>query len=303
MLSVAILVSDNILSQNKESREDVFELTEQMGKLTPAFAAQGMKTELVRWRDAAERADDFDAMLPFFVWDYFEGNEDDFLNEMAKVDATTKLFNPYRVLKWNLNKSYLEELERQGAPVIRTLTVERVTERNINAAFETLGTDTLVIKPQIGGGAWRQALYKKGDPFPSKDTLPPEAAMIQAFLPSVQSEGEYSFLYFGGQFSHAVNKTPKAGDYRIQSMYGGIEAPYSPSSQEREAARQVLDSLNFTPLYARVDLLRGLDGGLKLIELEMLEPYLYLPFAKGEGAENEGAQKLAAALNPIMRIC
>lgn len=296
MLSVAILVSDNMLPGNAESRKDVFELTEQMGKITPAFAAQGMTTELVRWRDAAKRAEDFDAMLPFFVWDYFEGNEDDFLNEMAKVDAKTKLFNPYRVLKWNLNKSYLEELERQGAPVIRTLTVERVTERNVTAAFETLGTDTLVIKPQVGGGAWRQALYKKGDPFPAKDTLPPEAAMIQAFLPSVQSEGEYSFLYFGGQFSHAVNKTPKAGDYRIQSLYGGIEAPYAPSSQEREAARQVLDSLDFTPLYARVDLLRGLDGGLKLIELEMLEPYLYLPFAKGEGGENEGAQKLAAVL-------
>lgn len=296
MLSVAILVSDNMLPGNAESRKDVFELTEQMGKITPAFAAQGMTTELVRWRDAAKRAEDFDAMLPFFVWDYFEGNEDDFLNEMAKVDAKTKLFNPYRVLKWNLNKSYLEELERQGAPVIRTLTVERVTERNVTAAFETLGTDTLVIKPQVGGGAWRQALYKKGDPFPAKDTLPPEAAMIQAFLPSVQSEGEYSFLYFGGQFSHAVNKTPKAGDYRIQSLYGGIEAPYAPSSQEREAARQVLDSLDFTPLYARVDLLRGLDGRLKLIELEMLEPYLYLPFAKGEGAENEGAQKLAAVL-------
>jgi len=296
MLSVAILVSDNMLPGNTESREDVFELTEQMGKITPAFAAQGMTTELVRWRDAAKRADEFDAMLPFFVWDYFEGNEDAFLNAMAKVDATTKLFNPYRVLKWNLNKSYLEELERQGAPVIRTLTVERVTERNIAAAFETLGTDTLVIKPQIGGGAWRQALYKKGDPFPSRDTLPPEAAMIQAFLPSVQSEGEYSFLYFGGQFSHAVNKKPKSGDYRIQSIYGGMEQPYAPSSQEREAARQVLDSLDFTPLYARVDLLRGLDGSLKLIELEMLEPYLYLGFADGEGAENEGAQKLAAAL-------
>jgi glutathione synthase/RimK-type ligase-like ATP-grasp enzyme len=296
MLSVAILVSDNMLLGNKDSREDIFELTEQMGKITPAFAAQGMKTELVRWRDAANRANEFDAMLPFFVWDYFEGNEDAFLNEMAKVDANTKLFNPYRVLKWNLNKSYLEELEREGAPVIRTLTVERVTERNVAAAFETLGTDTLVIKPQIGGGAWRQALYKKGDPFPSKETLPPEAAMIQAFLPSVQSEGEYSFLYFGGQFSHAVNKTPKSGDYRIQSIYGGNEAPYSPSSQEREAARQVLDSLDFTPLYARVDLLRGLDGSLKLIELEMLEPYLYLGFANGEGADNEGARKLAAAL-------
>lgn len=296
MLSIAILVSDNMLPGNSETREDIFELDEQMGKLTPAFAAQGMQTTLVRWRDAAEKASEFDAMLPLFVWDYFEGNEKEFLNEMAKADAKTKLFNPYSVLKWNLNKSYLEELERQGAPVISTLTVERVTERNVAAAFDTLGTDTLVIKPQIGGGAWRQVLYKKGDPFPSRDALPPEAAMIQAFLPSVVEEGEYSFLYFGGQFSHAVNKTPKSGDYRIQSMYGGVEEVYAPSSQEREAARQVLGSLDFTPLYARVDLLRGIDGRLKLIELEMLEPYLYLSFAKGEGAENEGAKKLAAIL-------
>lgn len=296
MLSIAILVSDNMLPGNSETREDIFELDEQMGKLTPAFAAQGMQTTLVRWRDAAEKASEFDAMLPLFVWDYFEGNEKEFLNEMAKADAKTKLFNPYSVLKWNLNKSYLEELERQGAPVISTLTVERVTERNVAVAFDTLGTDTLVIKPQIGGGAWRQVLYKKGDPFPSRDALPPEAAMIQAFLPSVVEEGEYSFLYFGGQFSHAVNKTPKSGDYRIQSMYGGVEEVYAPSSQEREAARQVLGSLDFTPLYARVDLLRGIDGRLKLIELEMLEPYLYLSFAKGEGAENEGAKKLAAIL-------
>lgn len=296
MLSIAILASDNMLPGNAETRTDIFELDEQMGKLTPAFAALGMKTTLVRWREAAERAEEFDAMLPLFVWDYFEGNEKAFLNEMAKADTKTKLFNPYRVLKWNLNKRYLEELERQGAPVIRTLTVERVTERNVAAAFETLKTDNLVIKPQVGGGAWRQVLYKKDDPFPSKESLPPEAAMIQAFLPSVVEEGEYSFLYFGGQFSHAVNKKPKSGDYRIQSMYGGIEEAYAPSSQEREAARQVLDSLDFTPLYARVDLLRGLDGSLKLIELEMLEPYLYLSFAKGEGEENEGAKKLAAIL-------
>jgi glutathione synthase/RimK-type ligase-like ATP-grasp enzyme len=302
MLSVAILVSDNMLPGNAETRTDLFELEEQMGKLIPAFAAHDMKLELVRWREASEKAADYQAMLPLFVWDYFEGNEEAFLNEMAKVDAKTNLFNPYRVLKWNAVKNYLEELERQGAPVIRTLTVERITERNVAAAFETLKTDTLVIKPQVGGGAWQQALYKKEDPFPAKDTLPPEAALIQAFLPSVQSEGEYSFLYFGGQYSHAVNKTPKDGDYRIQSTYGGKEQPYTPTSQERESARSVLDSLDFTPLYARVDLLRGTDGQLKLIELEMIEPYLYLPFAKGEGAENEGAQKLAAALKKRLKI-
>lgn len=296
MLKIAILVSDNMLPGLNDTRADIFELDEQMAKLLPAFSAQGITAELVRWRDAAAQAENYDAMLPLFVWDYFEGNEDAFLSQMAKVEAKTKLFNQFDVLQWNATKTYLEDLEKRGAPVIRTLTVERVTERNVAAAFDTLKTDTLVIKPQVGGGAWRQVLYKKGDPFPDRDQLPPAAAMIQAFLPSVQIEGEYSFLYFGGQFSHAVNKRPKAGDYRIQSIYGGVENAYMPTSQEREAARGVLDSLDFTPLYARVDLLRGQDGTLKLIELEMLEPYLYLPFAKGEGGDNEGAQKLAKAL-------
>jgi len=120
--------------------------------------------------------------------------------------------------------------------------------------------------------------------------------MIQAFLPSVVEEGEYSFLYFGGQFSHGLIKRPKKGDYRIQSLYGGTEETYEPSSQERASACAVLNALSFTPLYARVDLLRGRDGKLKLIELEMIEPYLYLAHAKGEGGENKGAQKLAEAL-------
>ena len=148
----------------------------------------------------------------------------------------------------------------------------------------------------MGGGAWRQVLYKKGDPFPNKDALPPEGAMIQAFLPSVTEEGEYSFLYFGGHFSHGLIKRPKAGDYRIQSVYGGSEETYVPNSQERGSARAVLDALDFTPLYARVDLLRGRDGKLKLIELEMIEPYLYMGHAEGEAGENKGAQKLAESL-------
>ena len=120
--------------------------------------------------------------------------------------------------------------------------------------------------------------------------------MVQAFLPSVTCEGEYSFLYFGGNFSHALVKRPKDGDYRIQSIYGGTEETYTPTTPERESARSVLDALDYTPLYARVDLLRGLDGRLKLIELEMIEPYLYLSHAEGEGGENKGALKLAEAL-------
>ena len=296
MKKIAVLASDNMMPNDPNQRLDFFERDEEMGKLAPAFAAQSMKLDLIRWRDAAEKAEQYEAMLPLLVWDYFEGNEAAFTVEMAKVEAKTKLFNNFKTLKWNANKSYLDELEAEGAPVISTITVDRVTETGVARAFEELDTDTLVIKPQVGGGAWRQVLYKKGDSFPSKTELPPEGAMIQAFLPSVVEEGEYSFLYFGGQFSHGLIKRPKKGDYRIQSLYGGTEETYAPSSQERASARAVLNALDFTPLYARVDLLRGRDGKLKLIELEMIEPYLYLAHAEGEGADNKGALKLAEAL-------
>jgi len=296
MIKIALLISDNLLPLMEDTRPDRFELLEQMDKLTPALAAQGMELIEIRWREIAERAGEFSAILPLMVWDYFEGNEAAFLSAIAKAEAITPVFNSFEILKWNADKSYLDELEARGAPVIPTSTVERVMETNVARAFEELDTDKLVIKPRVGGGAWRQVLYTKGSPFPCADELPPEGALLQAFLPSVEAEGEYSFLYFGGRFSHAVRKTPKAGDYRIQSIYGGVEETYVPSQSEINNARYILDALDFTPLYARVDLLRGLDDQLKLIELELIEPYLYLPHAKGEGGENEGAQAFAAAL-------
>lgn len=302
MRKIALLLSDNMIPGHPDAREDIYELEEQWSKLAPALADVGLQLEKVRWREAAARAEEFAAILPLMVWDYFEGNEQAFLSEMAKAETKTKVFNNFDILRWNANKSYLDELEGRGAPVIATLTVERVTETNTAKAFEQLRTDTLVIKPQVGGGAWRQVLYKKGDPFPARSELPPEAALVQAFLPSVKDEGEYSFLYFGGMFSHAVQKQAKSGEYRIQSIYGGTETPYTPTQRERDSARDVLNTLDFLPLYARVDLLRGLDGSLKLIELEMIEPYLYLPHALGgdgediEGGQNPGAQKFAKAL-------
>ncbi len=296
MKKIALLISDNLLPEAPDARVDIFELVEQMGKLVPAFAQAGLELQQIRWREIAERAEEFDAILPLMVWDYFEGNEEAFLSAIAVAEQTTPVLNGFDVLKWNADKSYLDELENRGAPTIQTVTVDRITESAVARAFEELETDTLVLKPRVGGGAWRQVLYKKGDPFPHKDALPPEGALIQAFLPSVELEGEYSFLYFGGRYSHAVQKTPKKGDYRIQSSYGGKEATYEASRTERNTARAVLDTLDEIPLYARVDLLRDRDGGLKLIELELIEPYLYLPHAKGEGAENEGAQRLAKAL-------
>lgn len=293
---VAILVSGNMLPDHANPRDDVFELEEQIGKLRPAFAEHGIGLDIVDWRESPDKAVEYEAMLPLLVWDYFEENEDEFFSAMAKVCQKTDLYNPFDVLKWNSNKSYLEKLGEQGASIIPSIRVDGVTESVIQRALEEFGGDKIVIKPTIGGGAWRQVLYERGSVFPDKDDLPPSGALLQPFLKSVATEGEYSFLYFGGGFSHALIKRPKDGDYRVQSIYGGREEAYSPSSIERSQARAILDVLDFTPLYARVDFLRADDGRLLLIELELIEPYLYLPFADGEGADNKGAQKLAKAL-------
>jgi len=265
MKEIALLISDNLVPSAENARPDRFELIEEVGKLTPALAAEGMELVEVRWREIADRANEFAAILPLMVWDYFEGNEEAFLSAIAKAEKVTPVFNSFDMIKWNADKSYLDELASRGAPVIRTLTVDHVTERNVARAFAELDCETLVIKPKIRGGAWRQVLYKKGDPFPDAETLPPEVALMQPFLSSVTEEGEYSFLYFGGRFSHAARKTPKPGDYRIQSIYGGAEETYTPTQEERARARDILDVLDQTPLYARVDLLRGADGTLRLI--------------------------------------
>ena len=111
MKKIAVLVSDNLLPDSEAIREDSFELDEEMGKITPAFAALGMETNLVRWRDASKVAADYDAMLPLFVWDYFEGNEAAFLTEIGKAAKHTKIFKSHKLLKqsntyWLLTKGF-----------------------------------------------------------------------------------------------------------------------------------------------------------------------------------------------------
>ena len=292
---VAVLASDNMMPGAEDAREDAFERDEQMGKLVPCLAARGVACELVRWREAAERAGEFDAVLPLLCWDYWDDREA-FLGEMERAAERTRVFNTPDVLRWNTDKIYLQQFANGGVPTLPTRFVDRVGEAEALDGFERFGTDTLVIKPRVGAGAWRQALVRMGEPLPGAEALPPGAAMIQPFMEAVATEGEVSMLWFGGELSHALRKLPKAGDYRIQSLYGGREVSYGAGTELRELATAVLGALPELPLYARVDCLRGNDGEWKLIELELVEPYLYLGLSEGEGADNKGANLFADKL-------
>ncbi|MEP3480475.1 MAG: hypothetical protein ABJZ55_14585 [Fuerstiella sp.] len=294
---IAILASDSMWENGFGQQDYSRERDEQMGKLVPAFADRGLKLELIRWREATEKGASFDALLPLFVWDYFEGNEADFVDQVQRAAQKTTVLNSPDLIVWNADKSYLEELKHKGAAVIPTVTVSKVDQEVVQSAFAKFNSDQLVIKPQVGGGAWRQVLLNRTDKLPDPTQLPPGEALIQPFLPSVVEEGEYSLIFFGGQFSHALVKRPKSGDYRIQAIHGGTETAYQPTTAEQTAAASILKLLPELPLYARVDLLRGVDSELKLIEVELIEPYLYLPYAPGQAGQNLGAKNLAKALS------
>ena len=103
----------------------------------------------------------------------------------------------------------------------------------------------------------------------------PYPMMVQPFLSKIQEEGEYSFIFIDGAFSHALLKQAKSGDYRIQSSYGGWETPVSPSTEDMADATAILGLMDEMPLYARVDMIRDTDERLVLMELELIEPYLY----------------------------
>lgn len=299
---MALLACAELLPGADDRRVDAHELDEQMEALVPAFQEEGMKIETVLWQNILDQADSFDLVLPLLVWDYVEGsNHQLFLSTMEKVEEKTLLRNSLETLRWNGNKQYLEELQRKGAPVIPSITVQQVSTENITAAFQTLGASKLVIKPLVGANAWRQVLYTKGEKFPTQEELPPCEAMIQPFIENVQREGEYSFVYFNGQYSHAVKKLPKSGDYRIQSSYGGFETSYDPSAEEKELGAKILGMLELSiPLYARVDLIRGDDGDLKLIEIELIEPYLYLPYATTHNHLNSAALMFAKHVRALL---
>jgi glutathione synthase/RimK-type ligase-like ATP-grasp enzyme len=161
----------------------------------------------------------------------------------------------------------------------------------IERAFETLGADEIVAKPQVGAGSIATVRLKRGG-WSVSDLAegPPTAAMIQPFLRSIETEGERSLFWFGGQFSHAIRKVPLSGDW-LANIPGKTrfvsEAPSPAAMQAAEAARAAApDGL----LQVRIDLVLGDDGRWRVIEIEAIEPYLFLDFAP------EGARVLAKAL-------
>jgi glutathione synthase/RimK-type ligase-like ATP-grasp enzyme len=230
-----------------------------------AFAARDMTLTARPW-DLGPG--DSHATLALFAWGYHL----DVARWEAMLAAWPKgrvLLNAAPLLAWNTRKTYLLALEAAGIPIVPSR-FGRADQASVASAFDAFGADELVVKPQVSGGSYRTVRVRPGDPIETLDD-----AIIQPFIPAVSGEGELSFLFVGGSFSHAVRKVAKPGDFRIQPQFGGVFTRFEPEPSQLALAGTVIAALPEPSLYARVDLLRIAGGSLALMELEAIEPDLY----------------------------
>lgn len=259
-------------------------------RLAAPLRAQGLTVAAQPWTDPVAR-DQARLMMPSLAWGYHARPADWFAQLDAFEANGVRMVNPPSVLRWNTTKTYLVELAAKGAPVVPTHAHERLTPEAVEATFQAFGVDEVVVKPQVSAGSHETIRVKRRGALGGGPTGP---ALIQPFLPAVGEEGELSLFFFDGQFSHAVAKVAVDGDFRVQPQFGGRVSEVAPEPEALRAAAMVLEAAGPPLTYARVDLIRGLDHTPQLMELEIIEPDLFL-----EHAHDHGAAFAAAVMRAI----
>lgn len=245
--------------------------------LRAALAERGCEARAVVWDEPGIDWSDFDLCLVRSTWDYHEKHRE-FLAWTQQVGAVSRLYNPPDLITWNIEKTYLRELAEAGVPTVPTAWIDRDDSIDLEQVLAAEGWTEAVIKPAVDLGArnLQRARIDEGSPALELALQRHPQAMVQPFLPSLEEQGELSLIYIGGVPTHAVRKRAAPGDFRVQSIWGGTVDRAEPNAAEVTIAEQALAQLDEPPLYARVDLVAGHDGAPLLIELELIEPNLYL---------------------------
>jgi glutathione synthase/RimK-type ligase-like ATP-grasp enzyme len=213
------------------------------------------------------------------TWDYFDYYPE-FLVWLDKLEALgTSVLNPVATLRWNSSKNYLLELKAKGYPCVAGQILPKGTATTLESLHDALGFETLVVKPLVSGGAKNTLKITRGAGKELEDKisslLQEEDFLVQPYIPEIVAVGEYSLIFFNGVFSHAVLKSPALDDFRVQHYYGGTIQEITPDSKMLASAQALVASFAKDSLYARVDGV-VIEGVFHLMELELIEPYLFL---------------------------
>ena len=259
-----------------------------------ALEAAGAEVRPIVWSELFDGSK-FDLVLPLVAWGYHKH----FDRWMAVLDRLeeqqVRVRNPIPLLRWNSDKNYLAELYERGIPVVPTEVAEALGEPALERIRAHFGCTDLVVKPPVSASAWLTFPIRDGEAIP--EAVRGRRMMVQPWLQSITSTGEWSLLFFNGKLSHALAKVPVAGDFRVQPEHGGIIESCDPPPGSVEVALAALAAAPAPALYARVDLVLGNCGSLQVIELELIEPALWLD-RRADAARLFADAILSAAQSP-----
>jgi glutathione synthase/RimK-type ligase-like ATP-grasp enzyme len=266
--------------------------------LIPALEACGVTAEPVVWSSDTTEWETFDAVVIRSCWDYHL-HVDAFYAWLDRLEAIpVPVYNSLGLVRWNADKRYLLDLAQRGVPTIPTFVLLRSHPEDIDGVLADTGWRRFVIKPTISASGYETyALNAPLDGEARQAVARVTAvgdALVQPFVEEVPRDGEYSFTFIDGVFSHATLKRATDGEFRVQTEHGGSADRVSPSRELIEQAARVLAALDEAPLYARVDgVVR--ENAFLLMELELIEPNLFLEFGAG------AADRMARAIVSRMR--
>jgi len=248
---------------------------------------RGIRVAAARWDDPGVRWGSFDLVLLRSPWDYYKRAERFSRWLDAREAEGCPLWNPVPLVHWNMDKAYLQDLAAAGCLVVETELLDRGSSADLARLLRRRGWRRAVVKPAVSAAAWRTFTAERSGAAarqPRFERLLDQGdVMVQPFMDEVTAEGEWSFIFIGKDFSHSILKTPKTGDFRSQEEYGSNIRAAEPPASLLAQARRALAACGRETLYARVDGVRR-KGKLILMELEVIEPALYLSFDRGAPA-------------------
>ncbi|NIV10702.1 hypothetical protein GWN26_08530 [Candidatus Saccharibacteria bacterium] len=259
----------------------------------------GWQAEEVSWRKNDVDWNHFDAVIIRSPWDY-QKDPKAFLEVLSEIEQSNALLeNSLEIVKWNIDKTYLRDLESHGVEIVPSRWHKTFNADLFPAIFSDLKSEEIVVKPTISAGADDTFRIHKSnyDIFfdDLKSIFKKRPFLVQPFMENITAEGEFSVFFFGDTYSHTILKTPKTNDFRVQEEHGGRLTLVEPEDDLLNVARTMRDMIEPEPLYTRADYVRTDNDSFALMELELIEPSLYF------NMDPESPKRFAKAFDKWMK--
>jgi glutathione synthase/RimK-type ligase-like ATP-grasp enzyme len=265
-----------------------------------AMAGRGWQVDCVPWRSPSHDWSQYHAVYICTPWDYPDDPEL-FMAVLESIEVSSAhLINPISLVRWSLAKTYLRDLEDRGGAIVPSLWFEHFDAHQVSGWFDHFNADRIIVKPEVGTNSQHQVVLHNPVAPEQLTELQRQYRerpfFVQPFIDSVQGEGEYSLFFFGGEYSHAILKTPAQDDFRSQEEHGAEIRSIAATEEQVAAAEKLLLLVDPQPTYVRVDLVRDARDNYLLMELELIEPSLYLRTDPG------AADRFASAFDERFKV-